>query len=153
MHRALGVAVILAVSTIACGSEIQLATTGAGIVTIPAGYEWTNVTVQCWDGGGGASDQYQGGGGGGAYASNTYATLAAGTYDCYVGAGGTGFTGKPFAPPESGGGNTIWNYGGAQDIMAGGGGAAPDNSLNGGFGGALLAGTGYVGGGRQRIPY
>ena len=32
---------------------LSLTTAGAGSVTIPAGYDWTNVTVQCWGGGGG----------------------------------------------------------------------------------------------------
>jgi hypothetical protein len=146
MYRVLNVAVITAVSTIAYGSEISLTTTGAGIVTIPAGYEWTNVTVQCWGGGGGAAYEGAGGGGGGAYSSKTYATLAAGAYNYYVGAGGAGSAqGDSFIQAVSGS-NTIWNYGGAQDIIAGGGGAALIPGENGGAGGLVLAGTGYAGG-------
>jgi hypothetical protein len=146
MYRVFSAAAILAVSTFAYGSALNLSATGAGSVTIPAGYTWTNVTVQCWGGGGGASDQSHGGGGGGAYAFKTYTSLAAGNYSYYVGAGGTGFSGNIFAPPESGGVNTIWNYGGTQDIIAGSGGAAPFPQLTGGTGGAVLAGTGYAGG-------
>ncbi len=45
------------------------------------------------------------------------------------------------------GGNTIWNYGGTQDIFAGGGGGGYSYSTNaGGSGGTLSAGTGYSGG-------
>ena len=42
MYRVLSVVVILAVSTFAYGSEIDLTTAGAGSVTIPAGYGWSN---------------------------------------------------------------------------------------------------------------
>ena len=38
---------------------------GVGSVTIPTGYGWTDVTVQCWGGGGGGSGYYGFGGGGG----------------------------------------------------------------------------------------
>lgn len=132
--------VILAMSfsSVAQGEVIPLKTTGAGNITIPEGYVWTNVTVQCWGGGGGGGSGssynttgYGGyGGGGGAYSYKTYTTpLAAGAYSYYVGAGGSNY---------GGGGNTIWNYGAAQDIIAGGG---------TGGGGTVGAGTGYSGGG------
>ena len=58
MYRALSVVVILAGTAFARGNEIDLTTTGTGSVTIPAGYEWTDVTVQCWGGGGGGSGGY-----------------------------------------------------------------------------------------------
>ena len=81
------------------GDEIDLTTTGSGSVTIPPGYEWTDVSVQCWGGGGGGGgggdlNGAGGGGGGGAYAYNTYPTLAFGLYDYYVGAGGGGASGN-----------------------------------------------------------
>jgi probable HAF family extracellular repeat protein len=149
------VSLAMSVSSMVHGqSVLSLTTTGAGSVTIPAGYEWTNVTVQCWGGGGGGAFTQPvtgvgaGGGGGGAFSSMTYATaLLAGTYNYYVGPGGAGPTyGPPFLPVSGGsGGNTIWNYGGAQDIVAGGGGGGLANG--GGNSGLVLAGTGYSGGG------
>ena len=46
-------------------------TTGARHRNVsPSGFEWTDVTVQCWSGGGGGGSS--GGGGGGAYAYSTY---------------------------------------------------------------------------------
>ncbi len=95
-------------------------------MTIPSGYEWTNVAVQCWGGGGGGGASYQGnlgqgyvyysggGGDGGAYSFKTYATpLLAGTFSYYVASGGSG--GSYVAPGGNnqnggGGGDTIWNY-------------------------------------------
>jgi hypothetical protein len=114
-------ALLAAVSTVARWQVVLTYTTaGAGSVTVPTGCEWIDVTVQCWSGGGGGGvgtgyggDIGGGGGGGGAYASNTYTTLLSGTYSYYVGAGGVTY---------SAGGNTIWNYGGIQDIYATGGG-------------------------------
>ena len=150
MYRALCVVVILAVSTFARGNEIDLTTTGTGSVTVPAGYEWTDVTVQCWSGGGGgggASSVYGpdsgGGGGGGAYAYNTYPTLVSGLYNYYIGAGGGG---GPYSGSGSAGGNTIWNYGGTQDIYVTGGGGGYYTGSGGGPG-LVIAGTGFQGGG------
>ena len=126
---------------------LSLTSAGAGSVTIPVGYEWTNVTVQCWGGGGGGGGygpQYTsgGGGGGGAYASNAYATLLSGTYDYLIGAGG----GVGDDEVNGGnGGNTIWNYGGSQDIYVTGGGGDVYNGGSG-IGGLVLAGMGYSGG-------
>jgi len=135
---------------------LSLTTAGAGSVIIPAGYDWTDVTVQCWGGGGGGGSYYifdngevsGGGAGGGAYSSNTYATaLVAGTYGYYIGAGGVGAGGgSDSGGSGSGGENTVWNYGGAQDIIAGGGGGGGGGGPGGG-GGLVLAGTGYSGGG------
>ena len=146
-------ALLLAVSSIALGQVVlTLTNTGAGSVTIPAGYDWTNVTVQCWGGGGGGGDSSLsstfggGGGGGGAYSSNLYITpLIAGTYSYYVGTGGAG---GGYLDNGGSGGNTIWNYGGIQDVIAGGG-AGGGYALYGGpggSGGTVGAGTGYSGG-------
>ena len=72
----------LSVPSVARANTLSFTTTGAGSVTIPAGYEWTNVTVQCWGAGGGgggggifltgATDYGGGGGGGGGYSAKTY---------------------------------------------------------------------------------
>ena len=56
---------VLAVSNVGRGDSLSFTTTGAGTVTIPVGYEWANVTVQCWGAGGGGGGGYGGGGGGG----------------------------------------------------------------------------------------
>jgi autotransporter-associated beta strand protein len=140
---------VLSVSSVTQGQDVlTLTATGAGSVTIPIGYEWTNVTVQCWGGGGGGSSgPYGQGGGGGAYAFNTYAAIVPGTYDYYVGPGGQGGVVYINGSQENGstGGSTIWNFGGAQDIYASGGGGGNFNGL-GGAGGLVLAGSGYPGG-------
>ena len=48
------VAVLLAgVGEKSWGGTLTLTNPGEGSVTIPTGYDWTNVTVQCWGGGGG----------------------------------------------------------------------------------------------------
>ena len=139
---------VVVVPCVAWGNTLTLTTTGIGSITIPAGYEWTDVTVQCWGGGGvgGASIGYvglqcSGGGGGGAYSAKTYATpLVAGTYSYCVGAGG-GCGGYDV------GQSTIWNYAGADDIIAGGGGGGYYLGYAvGGSGGTVGAGTGYSGG-------
>ncbi len=128
---------------------LSLTTAAAGTVTIPAGYDWTNVTVQCWGGGGGGGgDAY--GGGGGAYSGKAYTTpLVAGPYSYYVGAGGLGGTTISVPGVGSSGGSTVWNYGGADDIVAGGGGGGGNNTGYGGngVGGTVGAGTGFSGGG------
>ncbi len=149
----------LSVSSMAWSQDVlTLTATGAGSVPIPAGYDWTNVTVQCWGGGGGGGggytsgggyySYYGGGGGGGAYSAKTYTTpLVAGAYSYYVGAGGGGggSSGNGVA-----GGSTFWNYSGVRDIIAGrGGGGSGGNSSVGGLGGAwgtVGAGAGYAGG-------
>ena len=120
---------------------LPLTSTGAGSVTIPAGYEWANVMVQCWGGGGAGMSGAQfgggGGGGGGAYAYQTYTTpLVAGAYSYYVGnGGGGGYVGE----------STIWYGSGINALVqAGGGGGGSGNSPGGG--GLVLAGTGYPGG-------
>ncbi len=130
-----------AISSVVRGDTLTLTTTGTGSVTIPAGYAWSDVTVQCWGGGGGGGEaNYGGGGGGGAYAFNTYAALPSGIYDYYIGGGGAGTSADGLA-----GGNTIWNFGGAQDIfVTGGDGGSADGT--GGAAGLVLAGTGYQGG-------
>ena len=116
---------------------ITLTTPGSGSVTIPAGYDWTNVTVQCWSGGGGGGGgRYEasgsgGGGGGGAYASNTYETLLPGAYNYLIGVGGAG---GPAQTNGSAGGSTIWNYDGIQDINVTGGGGGDYQGSDGGFG-------------------
>ncbi len=159
MYRALCVAMIVAVSTFARGDTLSFTTTGAGTLTIPAGYEWTHVTVQCWGGGGGggayAPGGGGGGGGGGAYCAETYSTpLVAGSYSYYVGAGGysgNAETGYGLAAGGTGG-DTIWNYDGAQDVFADGGtggyfiGSVENYAAVGGTGGTVGAGTGYSGG-------
>ena len=159
MRRVLGVTIVLAlfllVSSVARAQLVlSLTSAGAGSVTIPPGYDWTNVTVQCWGGGGGggvgpATNGVGGGGGGGAYSSKTYTmALVAGGYSWYVGAGGAGIT--SFGATAGSGANTIWNYGGVQDVIAGGGGAGGmgnnDGGGVGGSGGTVLAGMGYSGG-------
>ena len=48
---------------LAQGAVWALTATGAGSITIPAGYEWIDVTVQCWGGGGGGGGGYTPGGG------------------------------------------------------------------------------------------
>ncbi len=54
----------LSVSSMAWSQDVlTLTATGAGSVPIPAGYDWTNVTVQCWGGGGGGGGGYTSGGG------------------------------------------------------------------------------------------
>ena len=146
-------ALLLSVSVVAHGQDTLTVTNpGVGSVTVPAGYDWINVTVQCWagGGGGGSSSGYYGGGGGGggAYSANTYTTpLVAGAYSYYVGAGGAGYV--P-GGNGGGGGNTIWNYGGAQDVFAGGGGGGGYGYTvagAGGGGGTVGTGTGFPGGG------
>ena len=137
----------LSVSSVARGDTMTFTTTGTGSVTIPAGYDWTNVTVQCWGaggGGGGNSGAYTagGGGGGGAYASKTYAALLPGDYEIYVGAGGHG--GGSWTDGAAGGG-TIWNFGGTQDILVTGG-SGGGMYGSGGASGLVLAGMGYPGG-------
>ena len=156
-------ALLLSVSSLARGQDVlTLTTPGAGSIMIPTGDEWTNVTVQCWGGGGGGGGTYGGcsmggGGGGGAYSSNTYPMLVAGTYNYYVGAGGAGGAGVANGAGYTGygggsSGSTIWNYGGTQDIIAGGGAGGGGGGYNGpswaagGTGGAVAAGTGYPGG-------
>ena len=137
-------------------NTITLTTPGSGSLTVPAGYEWTNVTVQCWSGGGGGAggwndyDGYfhrygDGGGGGGAYAYKGYTILLAGTYHYLIGVGGAG---GPSGSNGSAGGSTIWNYEAQQDINVTGGGGSEnsDYSLAGAAGGLVLAGTGYQGG-------
>ena len=129
-----------------------MTTPGAGNLTIPTGYEWDNVTVQCWGGGGGGGSGGVslgyvggGGGGGGAYAYNTYPMLPSGTFSYCIGTGGTAANG----PDGSGGngGDTIWDFGGAQDIYAAGGeGGYWTSGPNGGASGLVLDGTGYQGG-------
>jgi hypothetical protein len=115
---------------------------GTGSVTVPTGYKWTNVTVQCWGGGGGGGSAAPdgGGGGGGAYATNTYASISAGTYAYQVGYGGTS---------GNGGQNTYTSFGGAADVNAGGGGGGQNGNpitAYGGAGGLVLSGQGYSGG-------
>jgi hypothetical protein len=97
---------------------------------------------------------FGGGGGGGAYSSKTYTTpLVAGAYSYYVGAGGAYCT---YLANGGTGGNTIWNYGAAQDVAAGGGAGGQyggyydtydGGSGTGGDGGLVLAGSGYSGAG------
>ncbi len=153
MLRVLGVTIVLALllsvsSAARAQLVLSLTSAGAGSVSIPAGYDWTNVTVQCWGGGGGGGDWDGCGGGGGAYSGKTYATpLVAGAYSCYVGAGGGGGNSPNLI--GSAGGNTIWNYGGVEDIIAGGGGGGGTYASGGGIGGlggTVGAGTGYSGG-------
>ena len=92
---------------------ITFTTPGEGSVTVPAGDEWTNVTVQCWSGGGGGGGYSGGGGGGGAYGETTYSSLATGSYAYYVGGGGArGFVGdqSPSGPGYGWPGSyTAWN--------------------------------------------
>ncbi len=149
----LAIAVFL-VSTVAYGDEIGLTTTGVGILTIPTGSEWINVTIQCWGGGGGGGGCYYGygggGGGGGAYACNTYTSLSSGAYNYYIGSGGEGGAGGTTGYAGDTGGGTIWNYGGSEDVYATGGSGGSGGGI-GGFGtggnaGLVLAGSGYQGG-------
>lgn len=148
---AISLGFVLAASTVALGQvTLPITNTGAGSVTVPAGYDWTNVTVQCWGGGGGGGAWGGGGGGGGAYAYNTYTTLSPGTYNYLIGSAGPS---GASSWNGIGGGSTIWNYGGAQDIdVTGGGGgtAGPSGGFGGngygGSGGVVIAGTGYDGG-------
>ena len=160
MRRVLGVTIVLAlllsVSSVARAQLVlSLTSAGAGSVTIPPGYDWTNVTVQCWGGGGGGGgglvdgpvSDGGGGGGGGAFSAKSYATpLAAGaSYTYYIGTGGSagvaGYHGV--AVPTSGGNgeSTIWNYLGAQDIIAGGG-TGGESVGNAGVGGTVGTGMG-----------
>ena len=142
---AIALILIVADSNFVFAGNITLTMPGPGNVTIPPGYEWIDMTVQCWGAGGGGGYGNGGGGGGGAYADNTYATLLSGTYDYYIGAGGSGGNGESIN--SSAGGNTIWDYGGAQDIYASGGGAGgPGFSGVAGAPGLVLAGSGYDGG-------
>ena len=129
----------------ASGDTITLTTPGAGSIPVPAGYEWINVTVECWGGGGGGGGGPSGGGGGGgAYASGIFATLPSGSYIYYVGAGGAGGGGGTYG---GSGADTYWSPGGAQSLDAGGGvGAGFDNDAPGAAGGLVLAGEGYPGG-------
>ena len=70
--------------------------------------------------------------------------LVAGAYAYYVGVGGSGGnTEYPFNGSGYGG-RTTWNYGGAQDIIAGGGDGSDFDYA--GDGGLVLAGTGNSGG-------
>ena len=142
---AIALTLIVAASNFVYAGNITLTMPGSGNVTIPPGYEWIDMTVQCWGAGGGGGYGNGGGGGGGAYAYNTYATLLSGTYDYYIGAGGSGGNGESIN--SSAGGNTIWDYRGAQDIYASGGGAG-GLGFSGGAGapGLVLAGSGYDGG-------
>jgi fibronectin-binding autotransporter adhesin len=135
----------LSVSSVAKAQLVlTLTNAGVGSVTIPAGYEWTNVTVQCWSGGGGgAGGLGAAGGGGGAYASKTYSLLTAAIYNCYIGGGGGGGLGNDASGGN--GGSTIWNYGGSQDILVTGGGGGYFLGT-GGSAGQVVAGNGYNGG-------
>ena len=71
------VVLLVATPAVAYGTVLPLTTPGSGSVTIPAGYEWDNVTVQCWGGGGGGGssdggfNSGDGGGGGGGGGSVT----------------------------------------------------------------------------------
>ena len=144
---AISLMLLAAVSGVVRGAIITETSTGAGTVTIPTGYEWTNVTVQCWGGGGGGAGggYYGAGGGGGAYASGTFATLPPGSYNYYVGAGGAGGGATNSDGSGGAGGNTDWNLGAAQDIVVtGGGGGIYSGAV--GAGGLVVAGTGYQGG-------
>ena len=151
---------LLSIFAVVHGAELILTNTGAGSVTVPAGDDWTNVTIQCWGGGGGGGSCYYfsrlgelfggGGGGGGGYCSlSGYGgvgfTIPAGTYNYTIGAGGTQY---------SNGGNTQWDYlgvGGSGSLIAYGG--ASGNTYAGGSGGGgggyigPLASVGYTGGG------
>ena len=147
----ISLALLLSASAVARGQDTLTETTpGAGNITVPTGYEWTDVTVQCWSGGGGGGGSYGGyggtGGGGGAYSYNTYPTLLSGSYDYYIGAGGGG---GGYTTNGGAGGNTIWNYGGAQDIYVTGGGGGGAGYFSGAPGspGLVVAGAGYQGGG------
>lgn len=145
---ALGAVLLAAASGHA--DTITLSTPGNGSVTVPEGYMWTDITVQCWSGGGGGGleDSYYGagggGGGGGAYGSATYSALGAGQYDYSVGGGGG---------LGSNGGDTYWNTPSNQssyDVHLAGGAAGSLGSASygalGGTGGLVEIGTGYDGG-------
>ena len=74
------VAMVISVSGVARGDTLSLTTPGSGSVAIPAGYEWTNVTVQCWSGRRGGSDYFGGArGGGGAASGGSGGLVLAGT--------------------------------------------------------------------------
>ena len=149
----------MSVSSVALAQDVMtLTSTGAGSITVPAGYEWTNVSIQCWGGGGGGGggytsgggyySYYGGGGAGGAYSAKTYTTpLIGGAFSYYVGAGGRG---SATDSAGSSGGSTVWNYLAAEDIIAGGGGGGSGGSSSAGGGGGtdgtVGAGAGYAGG-------
>ena len=120
LRMAIVPAFLFLVSVAAHGQQMVLpvTNTGAGSITVPTGYDWINVTVQCWSGGGGGGGGWYvyggGGGGGGAYAYNTYPTLLSGLYNYYIGAGGGG---GASINNGSAGGDTIWNYGGVKIFM------------------------------------
>ena len=93
MRRVLGVTIVLALLLSVCSVTmaqlvLSLTSAGGGSVTIPAGYDWTNVTVECWGGGGGggggyyspayAGNWYAGGGGGGGIRRQHLRTAAGG---------------------------------------------------------------------------
>ncbi len=135
------VVLLLAVSAVAHAQDTFTVTNpGAGSVTVPAGYAWIDVTIQCWGGGGGGAYD-GGGGGGGAYAYKTYVSLLAGTYSYYIAPGGYRATGEITAVLEEiQFGTTL-----AQDIWVTGG-AGGSNQGSGGACGSVVAGTGYQGG-------
>jgi len=154
---AISLGLLLSVFGVARGAIITETSTGVGSLTIPTGYEWINVTIQCWGGGGGgAASNYSsgvnfggGGGGGGAYSSKTYTTpLVAGAYSYYVGVGGA--AGTTQGNNGGFGGKTIWNYGGDQDIYVTGGGGGSIGTIYGdgpgGFPGSVTSGVGCQGG-------
>ena len=150
----LAVVFVATVSSVGRGQVVLTYTTaGAGSVTVPTGYEWTDVTVQCWGGGGGGGGGQPpltngGGGGGGAYAYSSYPTLLSGSYDYYIGAGGGSGLGYTNG---SAGGDSIWNDGGVQDIYVTGGGGGY-YAGGGGSPGVVLVGTGFQGGGGGNGP-
>ena len=149
----------LSVSSVARAQLVlSLTSAGAGSVTIPPGYDWTNVTVQCWGGGGGggggsatttitAAALGGGAGGGGAYSSNTYTTPLSPGHIATISVPAA-WRQRPrhqAAPAEIHFGTTA----GLKTLLpaAAAGAAVGHTGGSGGAGGTVGAGTGYSGGG------
>ena len=133
-------------------------------LVVPSGLTLSNVTMIVCAGGGSSGQGGNGGGGGGGGGGGcsgevTISSITAGTYAITIGAGGAAANGGDTTVPNGlqgdcgatqwnsgvfkGGGRGGWGSGASgSDGGSGGGG----NPINGGAGGILVAGQGYVGG-------
>lgn len=168
-----GMGIPISAVSASTGSATTIVLTSGTTWTVPADFNATNNTVECWGGGGGGgganggSPGSGGGGGGGAYARITNFAPAGGSVSYSVGAAGT--AGLSVGPTAGGaGGNTFFHStttvlaagglgGGNGTSQAGGGGGTSGSSVgtvkfNGGNGGNSAAGTAPGGGGGAAGP-
>lgn len=133
--------------------EVILSATGADTWTVPADWNSSNNTIECWGAGGNASQtsNQDGGGGGGAYSKTNNVTLTpSSSVDYFVGASGgqdTFFGAASFGSSvcAAEGGSNATSDSGAQGGQASNG--IGDTKYSGGNGGADGAGTGSSQGG------